>query len=334
VTGIAKVKALQTCLKQALTWGMPLQAPCFGANSAQARSVTGRLADGEREHGTGGGPHVGRYHRSRLVTWIIGLRRQRERWCSPAVRITSDTVADGIREQLFTVGDIPGVLWTAAGDSGPRTLVLIGHGGGQHKEEPAVLSRAFLYVTSCGFVVAAIYAPGVGDRPEHPEIKRLVAEMTEREAAGEPAGPAWPALCEVIVTELVPGWQATLDGLQKLDCVGDSQSVGCWGLSRGGGVGMHLVAVEPRITAAVLGLDESDVLISIAPRITIPVEFVMQLDDAGHPRDSMLTLFDALGSAEKTLHASPGSHFEVPDFEIGSSIRFFARHLGSQGAAI
>ena len=91
------------------------------------------------------------------------------------------------------------------------------------------------------------------------------------------------------------------------------QPAGYYGLSQGGGVGMHLVAAEPRITAAVLGLDESDVLISIAPRITIPVEF---------------------GSAEKTLHANPGSHFEVPDFEIDSSIRFFARHLGSQGAAI
>ena len=67
-----------------------------------------------------------------------------------------------------------------------------------------MLSRAFPYVTSCGFAVASIDAPGVGDRPDHPEIKRLVAEMTEREAAGEPAGPAWPALCEVIVTEIVP----------------------------------------------------------------------------------------------------------------------------------
>ena len=63
VTGTAKVKALQTCLKQALTCGMPLQPPCFGTYPAQARSVTGRLAGGGREHGTGGGPHVGRYHR-------------------------------------------------------------------------------------------------------------------------------------------------------------------------------------------------------------------------------------------------------------------------------
>ena len=197
-----------------------------------------------------------------------------------------------------------------------------------------MLFRAFPYVTSCGFAVASIDAPGVGGRPERPGIKRLVAEMTERVAAGEPAGPAWPALCEVMVTEVVADWQAALGALQKLDCVGGSQPVGYYGLSRGGGVGMHLVAAGSRITAAVLGLGESGVLISIAPRITIPVEFVMQWDDAGHPRDSMLTLFGALGSAEKTLHASPGSHFEVPDFEVGSSVRFFARHLGSQGAAI
>ena len=141
-------------------------------------------------------------------------------------------------------------------------------------------------------------------------------------------------LCEVMVTEVVPDWQATLDALRKLEGVGDSRPVGYYGLSQGGGTGVHLVAAGPRITAAVLGLDGSDVLTGIAPRIAIPVEFVMQCDDAGHPRDSMLTLSGALGSAEKTLHASPGSHFEVPEFETGSSIRFFARHLGSQGAAI
>jgi hypothetical protein len=47
------------------------------------------------------------------------------------MRITSETVADGIREQLFTIGDIPRVLWTPAEGSGPRPLILIGHGGGQ-----------------------------------------------------------------------------------------------------------------------------------------------------------------------------------------------------------
>jgi hypothetical protein len=60
----------------------------------------------------------------------------------------------------------------------------------------------------------------------------------------------------------------------------------------------------------------------------------MQGDDAGRPRDSTLTLFVALGPAEKSLRANPGSHFEVRDFEIGGSIRFFARHLGTRGAAM
>jgi hypothetical protein len=232
------------------------------------------------------------------------------------VRITSGAVAGGIRGRLFTVGGIPGVLWTPAGGSGLRPLVLTGRGGGRHENEPGVLSRVFPCVSSCGFAVAAVGAPGAGGRPERPEIKRLVAEMTGREAAGEPAGPACPVLCEVIVTELVPGWQVTLGGLRKLDCAGDSQPAG------------------PRITAAVLGHGGSGVLTGIAPRITIPAGFVMQWDGAGHPGDSVLMLSGALGSARKTLHASLGSHFEVPGFEIGSSVRFFARHLGGRGAAV
>ena len=248
------------------------------------------------------------------------------------MRITSETVAGGIREQLFTVGDVPGVLRTPAAGSGPRPLILIGHGGGQHKKEPGVTSRAYPYV-SCGFAAAAIDAPGTGDRPGHPEISRLVAVIQERQAAGEPAGPEYPACCELVASQLIPDWQATLDALQQLDCVGDSQPVGYYGLSQGGEMGIRLVAADPRITATVLGLIGNDWLTPIAARITIPVEFVLQWDDEGHPRDSAIKLFDALGSAEKTLHANPGSHFQVPSFEIDSSVRFFTRHLGSPGTA-
>jgi hypothetical protein len=46
-----------------------------------------------------------------------------------------------------------------------------------------------------------------------------------------------------------------------------------------------------------------------------------------------MKLFDALGSAEKTLHANPGAHQEVPSFEIDSSVRFFARHLGTTSSS-
>ncbi len=249
------------------------------------------------------------------------------------MRIASETVVDGVREQLFTIGEIPGVLWTPAAGSGPRPLVLIGHGGGQHKKEWGVLSRAIPYVVSCGFAVAAIDAPGTGDRPEHAEVQRLVAIIQEREAAGEPVGSEWPALCEVVASQLIPDWQTTLDALQKLDSVGEGQPVGYYGLSQGGEMGIRLVAAEPRITAAVLGLIGSEWLIDAATRITVPVEFVLQWDDEGNPRDSVMKLFEALGSTEKTLHANVGSHFRVPSFEIDSSVRFFARHLGSAGSS-
>lgn len=245
------------------------------------------------------------------------------------MRITSETVDDGVREQLFSIGEIPGALWTPAEGSGPRPLVLIGHGGGQHRKEWGVVSRAIPYVTSCGFAVAAIDAPGTGDRPEHPEVRRLVAIIQGREAAGEPVGPEWRELCDTIASQLIPDWRTTLDELQKLDSVGDGGPVGFYGLSHGGEMGIRLIADEPRITAAVLGLIGSEWLVETARRITVPVEFLLQWDDEGNPRDSVMRLFDALGSAEKTLHANPGGHFRVPSFEIDSSVRFFARHLGA-----
>jgi hypothetical protein len=46
------------------------------------------------------------------------------------------------------------------------------------------------------------------------------------------------------------------------------------------------------------------------------------------PRVQSLARFDALASAEKTLHANPGKHGEAPAFGLDSTLRFFAGHLG------
>ncbi len=51
-------------------------------------------------------------------------------------------------------------------------------------------------------------------------------------------------------------------------------------------------------------------------------------DHRTRPRAAAPALFDAFGSAEKTLHADPGRHGEVPAVELDSTVRFFARHLG------
>ena len=51
----------------------------------------------------------------------------------------AETTADGVSERLFTLGDVTGVLWTPADAPGPRPLILLGHGGGQHKLAPGMV---------------------------------------------------------------------------------------------------------------------------------------------------------------------------------------------------
>ena len=249
------------------------------------------------------------------------------------MRFTSETTSDGVSERLFTLDDLPGVLWSPAGAAGRRPLVLLGHGGGQHKMAPGLVARAHRYVTACGFAVAAIDAPGHGERPRSGPDERFAAGIRERMAAGEPIGPQIARHNTELSVRAVPEWQAALDALTGLGCVGAGGPVGFWGLSLGSAIGMPLAAAEPRITAAVFGLAGHETLAAAAARITVPVEYLLQWDDELVPRASGLALFDAFACREKTLHANPGRHLGVPGFELGSSERFFSRHLG-QGTAL
>ena len=240
------------------------------------------------------------------------------------MRFTSETTSNGVSERAFTLGDIPGVLWSPASAAGGRPLVLLAHGGGGHKKAPGVVARAHGYVTECGFAVAAIDAPGHGDRPRTEEDDRVIADIRERMAAGEPVGSQIARYSAALAAQAVPDWQATLDALQDGAALGP---VGFWGMSQGSAIGVPLGAAEPRITAAVFGLAGRETLADSAARVTIPLEFWLQWDDELVPRDSGLALFDAFASREKTLHAHPGRHAELPVSERGSSQRFLAGHL-------
>jgi hypothetical protein len=70
-----------------------------------------------------------------------------------------------------------------------------------------------------------------------------------------------------------------------------------------------------------------------ARKITIPVEFVFQWEDAVAPREHGIALFDAFASKEKTMHINPGGHMDIPPFESASWERFFVRHLGTAADA-
>lgn len=93
-------------------------------------------------------------------------------------------------------------------------------------------------------------------------------------------------------------------------------------------IGIPLVATDSRIGAAIFGgVLAYDAILDAAREITVPVEFLLPWDDPEIDRESGFAVFDAFDSAEKTLHAFPGSHFQVPEEQIDT--RFFARKLGS-----
>ncbi|QKW34214.1 alpha/beta hydrolase [Actinomadura sp. NAK00032] len=242
------------------------------------------------------------------------------------LRFTAETSSGGVIERDFTVDGVPGVLWSAG--SGRAPLVLLGHGGGNHKKSPAMSGRARLLVEGCGFHVAVLDAPGHGDRPRTAHDEEEIAALYRAREAGEPEGPVVVRYNAHLAERAVPEYRAALDALQRLPEIGADGPVGYFGLNMGTAVGVPLTAADSRITAGVFGLHWPDRLAEAAKRITVPVEFAIQWDDEHIPRQAALALFDAFASAEKTLHANVGKHKELPRFEADSAVRFFARHLG------
>jgi fermentation-respiration switch protein FrsA (DUF1100 family) len=97
-------------------------------------------------------------------------------------------------------------------------------------------------------------------------------------------------------------------------------------------MGLPVCASDARIRVALLGLmgvvgPNGDDLERLAPQLACPVQFLVQWDDEIVPRAAALELFGLLGSTKKTLHANPGSHVAVPEFEVASSVDYLDHHL-------
>ena len=250
------------------------------------------------------------------------------------MHFTAETSSNGVTERTFTLDDVTGVLWSPTSDSEGAPLILMGHTGGIHKKAPGIVARAAHYVSTYGFTVAAIDAPGHGDRPRNAQDQEWVAAMLQARAAGEPIGPIVADYNTSLAERAVPEWQATIDALQALPEIGTEAPIGYGGMTLGTVIGLMLVPIEPRITAATFGgVLVYEALIEAAGRITIPVEFLLPWDDEEIGREPGLALFDACASKDKALHAYPGRHNQVPRFEIDNAARFFLRHLGRAGTA-
>jgi dienelactone hydrolase len=207
----------------------------------------------------------------------------------------------------------------------------MGHGGSQHKLGARLAAMAKRYAKDFGFAAAALDAPMHGNRVSPEESARFFGSMKEQLArAGGMIGEPLHTTLQ-FAEQARREWTAALDVLQSLDFIGATKPVGYWGLSLGSYFGIPFVAGEPRIKAAVFGLaglgSSTPEFERAAKSVRIPVEFILQWNDELLPRAHGLALFDAFGSAEKTMHANPGGHFGMPPFEAASWDRFFLRHL-------
>src|SRR5262245_61660728 len=122
------------------------------------------------------------------------------------MEFTGVASSNGVVEQIFTLDGIPGVLWTPDGAGPPHPLIVIGHGGGQHKQAPSVVARAERLVAEGGYAVVAVDAPAHGGRPRSEGHERLIAEMRARMRSGGDVTAALADLHTLIAGQSVPEW--------------------------------------------------------------------------------------------------------------------------------
>lgn len=256
------------------------------------------------------------------------------------MKITDERVEDGgVKRTSFEIevaGEtVPGVIWAPEGAKGPRPLIIQGHGGSQHKKTPGIAARARQYAQRHGWASLAIDAPGHGDRISREQAASLAKDVGARVRGLAPAPTAQDEENRTQqfmsrALNAVPEWNAALAAAQGLDFIGKGQPIGYWGVSMGTAIGVPFVSQCDQITCAVFGLAGlrmNSNLAEQAGKITIPVLFTFQWEDAVAPREAGIGLFNAFGSKEKTMHINPGGHMDIPNFEGGSWERFYLRHL-------
>ena len=229
------------------------------------------------------------------------------------------------REFMLMRGDrsVPGVLLTSEHPSAGKPLVLFGHGASGDRHQSPIPYVARKLVTESGFSALAIDGPVHGRRKIGDGARGAFAVEWRRDGC---------------VDDMLGDWHAALDAVQRLDDVGTGP-VGYWGLSMGTIFGAPLVAAEPRIRVAVLGLMGitgptefyRQRIRDAAASIACPVLFLMQLHDELFTRDQYLDLFDRMASDDKRIHANPGLHPEVPVEELDYSAEFLTRYLAGEG---
>jgi len=244
-------------------------------------------------------------------------------------------MSDDVTEREFTVEvegrTVPGVAWIPASASAsasalpsPCPVVLIGHGGTfggtGHKRAEGQVRLARLLSERHRVAALAIDMPGAGDRPE------AAAEAKRREGMSieDALRDLWTAES---IANTIADWRGAVAFVQDELGLGDAP-LGYWGLSGGTMFGLPLVASDPRITVAVLGLNGAvPMMMQHAPQVRCRVLYIHNLDDQFGATATGLELFQALGTDDKRFHAFPGGHGNIPPDEIEYCASFLSEAL-------
>lgn len=214
---------------------------------------------------------------------------------------------------------IPSALWLPA-STRPKGLVLLGHGGSSHKLAAPTSAAAERFVTA-GFAAAAIDGPVHGENREDggADPARTIGDFRS----------AWQR--GVGRTSMPSAWSALLDELLALPALRDV-AVGYAGVSMGTAYGLPFVAQEPRIAAAVFGMwgteyPASEHLAEAAASVRCPTLFLRRSKDQTFSLTSVHDLFDAVGSADKTLETLEGPHSDLVDDALEAAFAFLGDRL-------
>lgn len=242
------------------------------------------------------------------------------------MHFTSERRLDGgIVERELSLDGIPGILWTPATAPAPVPLILLGHPGGLGRMYSRLAARG-RQSAEAGFAAATLELPGSGERPAIPVVHQARLDVRRALQAGEPVtADVIDRLILPLVEQAVPELQRAMDALLALPDI-----AGPVGYSGGViSIGVRIAGVDPRIAAAGLfaGSFVPRSILEEARSVTVPVHVLLQWDDEGNDRQAALDLFDAFGSAEKSLNANMGGHTGVPGHAGESAASFFARHL-------
>jgi pimeloyl-ACP methyl ester carboxylesterase len=233
---------------------------------------------------------------------------------------------DGATTREFTIHasdrPITGVLWSGVDSSPGAPLICFGHGASGDRHQRPIPHIASQLSGKHGCFCLSIDGPVHGRRQVGPGGRASFWPEWRREGS---------------TREMVRDWRLALQVISDQPDVGIGP-VGYWGLSMGTIYGAPFVAEEPRVSVAVLGLmglvseptHYKPIIKAAARAITCPVFFIWQLEDELFSRDECLALFDALGSHDKRLHASPGLHPNVPFEELDFSVEFLVSFLNGE----